>query len=132
MKEVIIALGLALLFGIGGIVVTFLFIEGWGAIGTLTVNISAFFFAGFLMGRLKPKSIFYAGLVIVLPLWYFFGVNGSYFSQIFSTLSEPSKLDSRNFYALIPMLALVSAYAGSVVGRRMMLHKKRSIEHVKI
>jgi hypothetical protein len=97
MKEVFISLGLAILFGIGALVVTFFFIEGWGTIITIILNASAFFFAGFFMGKIKPKSILYSGLIIVLPFWILFVPDIHYFNDLLETLSNPSKNRQEKF-----------------------------------
>ena len=130
MKEVLISLGLALLFGIGALVVTFFFIEGWGAIVTIIVSASAFFFAGYFMGKIKPKSILYSGLIIVLPFWILFVPDIHYFNDLLEILSNPSKIDKRNFYDLLPIIALVSAYIGSYLGKRMMIRKKENNQNL--
>jgi hypothetical protein len=127
MKEMFISLGLALLLGIGALVATFFFIEGWGAVVTIIVNALAFLIAGFFMGKIKPKSILYSGLVIVLPFWIVFVSGIHYFNDLFNILSNPSKIDKRNFYVLLPVIALVSAYIGSYIGKRW--HYK-SISHL--
>lgn len=130
MKEVLISLGLALLFGIGALVVTFFFIEGWGAIVTIIISASAFFFAGYFMGKIKPKSILYSGLIIVLPFWIISVPDIQYFNDLLEILSNPSKIDKRNFYDLLPIIALVSAYLGSYLGKRMMIRKKENNQNL--
>jgi hypothetical protein len=124
MKELVISLGLAFLLGIGGLVVAFFFIEGWGAAFTIITNASAFFFAGYLMGKIKPKSILYSGFIIILPFWIIFGSDIHYFIDVFNFLSNPSKIDEYNFYELLPMIALVSTYIGLYIGKRMVIRKK--------
>jgi predicted MPP superfamily phosphohydrolase len=118
MKEMFISLGLAFLFGIAALIVTFFFLEGWGTIATIVVNALAFLIAGYFMGKIKPKSILYNGLVIVLPLCIFFISDIHYFNDLFNILSNPSKIDKRDVYVLLPIIALVSAYTGSYIGKR--------------
>ena len=120
-----ISLGLALLFGIGALTVTFMFLEGWGAVGTIVGTLSAFLIAGYFMVKIKPKSILYGGLVILLPFWIIFVRDIHYFSELFDILSNPSKIDYRSFYILLPLIALVSVYLGSYIGKRMMVGTKK-------
>ena len=130
MKEMFISLGLAFLLGIGALVATFFFIEGWGAVVTIIVNASAFFIAGYLMGKIKPKSILYSGFIIVLPFWISFVSDIHYFSDVFGVLSNPSKIDERNFYELLPIIALVSTFIGLYIGKRMAIRKKEGSQNL--
>ena len=130
MKEMFISLGLAFLFGIAALIVTFFFIEGWGTFVTIVASALAFFIAGYFMGKIKPKSILYSGLVILLPFCIFFVSDIHYFNDLFNILSNPSKIDQRNFYVLLPMIALLSAYIGSYFGKRMVVLKKESNQNL--
>jgi hypothetical protein len=126
MKEVFKSLGLALLFGIGALIITFMFLEGWGTVGTIIGCVSSFSTAGYFMAKVKPKSILYGGLIILLPFWILFIRDIHYFNALFDILSNPSKIDYRSFYILLPLIALVSVYIGSYIGKRVMVAKKES------
>ena len=113
MKDILVSLGLALLLGVGALIVTIIFIEGWGAGVSIGANAVAFFIAGYFTGKIKPKCIYYSGLIILIPFWIVFVSDIHYFSDLFKYLSSPSRIDSRNFFFLLPVIALASAYLGS-------------------
>jgi hypothetical protein len=127
MKQMFITIGLAFLFGIAALFVTFIFIEGWGTIATIISNALAYLIAGYFMGKIKPKSILYSGIVILLPLFILDPPGTFYFNGLFNLLSNPSQIDERSFYFLLPLMAIVSVYIGLYVGKRMNAKSKPSV-----
>ena len=112
LKSFLISLLIAIALGIGALIFLFIFIEGWGISGTLFSTLIAFCGCGFIMGKTRPQSKFYAGIFISLPILIVF----SNFQAVSELLTSPSSINGRNFYDLLPLLAILFSYLGIYLG----------------
>ncbi len=117
LKTILISIGLAIVLGIVASIILIIFIEGWGWVGTITATLLAFGGAGFVMGRIRPQSKIYSGVFIWLPV-LLFSLSGNFIQGIFDLLKSPSTINEKNFYVLLPLISLLSAYAGVYFGYR--------------
>jgi hypothetical protein len=117
MKELLITIGLALLFSLGAMVITIMFVEGWGSLATIISNAAAFFMAGYWMAKIKPKSILWSCMIIYLPFIMFDLPNIDYFKALYELMANPSTIDYKNFYILLPLNSLVAVYLGGYIGK---------------
>jgi hypothetical protein len=122
MKYFVKSVGLSLALGIACSILMIVFIEGWGEFITLFVAIASFGFAGFFVGKKRPKSSIYSGLFISLPFILGFIPDTEDFKLMLGLLSSPSKIDYRNFYVFLPYITLISAYIGIFIGNRISKH----------
>jgi hypothetical protein len=112
MKKFLLAALYAFALGIAVLVIVFIFLEGWGMTTLVIMLALACCGSGFLMGKLQPHSRFYAGIIISLPLLIAFPA----FQAMWELLSSPSDINSKNFYALLPLVAVLFSYTGIYLG----------------
>jgi len=114
LKSFLISLVIATALGIGALTILFIFIEGWAISGILFSTLIVFCGCGFIMGKTRPHSKFYAGIFISLPILIAF----SNFQVVSELIASPSSINGRNFYALLPLLAILFSYVGIYLGWR--------------
>jgi hypothetical protein len=112
LKSFLFSFLIATTLGIAALIIFFIFIEGWGISGTLLSTLAAFGGCGFIMGKTRPQSKFYAGIFISLPILIAF----SNFQAASELLASPSSINGRNFYVLLPFLAILFSYLGIYLG----------------
>jgi hypothetical protein len=112
LKSVLFSFLIATALGIAALIIFFIFIEGWGISGTLLSMLATFGGCGFIMGKTRPQSKFYAGIFISLPILIAF----SNFQAASELLASPSSINGRNFYVLLPFLAILFSYLGIYLG----------------
>src|SRR3954447_2117681 len=112
MKKFLLAALYSFALGIGVLVICFIFLEGWGITLLIIMPALACIASGFLMGKMWPQSKFYAGILIALPMLIAFPA----FQAMWELLSSPLSINSKNFYALLPLLAVLFSYTGVYLG----------------
>jgi hypothetical protein len=88
LKSVLFSFLIATALGIAALIIFFIFIEGWGISGTLLSMLATFGGCGFIMGKTRPQSKFYAGIFISLPILIAF----SNFQAAIELMTSPSSI----------------------------------------
>lgn len=103
MKTHLSALGFAFLIGIVGFVLCFIIgsVTGNGKLGIASISFW-YGIGGFFLGRGNPKSFWYSGVAICLPIWIFF-----------IGLADPGQF---SLYMNGLLVALVCSYLGAILG----------------
>ena len=114
------------MYFLGNIVCTLLaiiFVEGWGIFGAIGTFVIIYFVITLLICRSFPKHWWIAAIIITSYLWSWLlhlGVN-----NIIELLFNPSLIDSKNFYTLLPLIGIISSIIGSYVGFRLSKSKEK-------
>lgn len=127
MKTTLASLGM---YFLGTIICTFfaiMFVKGWGTFVTIAAFVIVYFVSTVFIYKSYPKLWWIAAIVITsyLLIWGFHIIG---LGNIIELLVEPSLIDSRNFYKLLPLIAFVSSFAGSYVGYKLSMREEMHLK----
>ena len=116
------SLGMYFLGGILSSIFAIIFIKGWGIYGAIGAFVIVYFVITLFICRSFPKHWWIAAVIISGYLWlwaFHLGVN-----NIIELLFDPSLIDSKNFYTILPLIGTISSIVGSYSGFRLSKLKK--------
>lgn len=126
MKTVLASLGMYFLGMIICTVLSIIFIEGWGIIIAIVSFVVIYFVTTLLICKFFPKLWWIAAIIITSYAWMWeFGIG---LSNIIELLVEPSLIDGKNFYNLLPLISFVSSFAGSYVGYKLSMKEEMHLK----